>query len=31
LLSQPCRLFLMTYFVIKGNLDDIKRGHCFSF
>jgi hypothetical protein len=23
LLSQPCRLFLMTYFVIKGHLDDI--------
>jgi hypothetical protein len=26
LLSQPCRLFLMTYFVIKGHLDDISRG-----
>ena len=23
LLSQPCRLFLMTYFVIKGHEDDI--------
>jgi hypothetical protein len=23
MLSQPCRLFLMTYFVIKGHLDDI--------
>jgi hypothetical protein len=23
LLSQPCRLFLMTYFVIQGHLDDI--------
>jgi hypothetical protein len=31
LLSQPCQLFLMTYFVIKGHLDDIKRGRCLSF
>jgi len=31
LLSQPCLLFLMTYFVIKGHLDDIKRGRCLSF
>jgi hypothetical protein len=23
LLSQPCQLFLMTYFVIQGHLDDI--------
>jgi hypothetical protein len=23
MLSQPCRLFLMTYFVIQGHLDDI--------
>ena len=23
LLSQPCQLFLMTYFVIKGHEDDI--------
>ena len=22
MLSQPCRLFLMTYFVIQGHLDD---------
>jgi len=31
LLSQPCRLFLMTYFVIKGHLDDINWGRWASF
>ena len=31
LLSQPCRLFWWPIFVIKGHLDDIKRGRCLSF
>ena len=31
LLSQPCRLFLMTYFVIQGHLDDINWGRWASF